>query len=390
MANSTYAQKVISYKNKLGILGYIREQGETTRYDISKSLQLSHTTVKTYVDQFLDEGLVEEAGTAPSMGGRKPVMIRLVAEARYSLGANFAPGRIDLLLLNLNRDVRAKDTIRFDAKSNFSDVLDLLAEKIAELFESSQIDRAKVLGLGMTFPGLVDDSHEMLIYLANLGVRNFSLKPFIEKVGLRVIPENEAQAAVTAEQILGNARGKDNLVYVSIAEGIGAGILINGRIYRTKSKNAGEFGHVKISDKPVQCNCGRTGCWECFASSKALIEDYIKQSGLDSASLETLFEAYRAGEAAAVSVLENYTRNLFKGIDIVLLAYSPDDVIIGGDLAAYAEDIIDLGINRLGLTQGFLGYENTRIIGSALKDNAALLGAALLPMEEEVFIEELF
>ena len=220
--------------------------------------------------------LVEEAGTAPSMGGRKPVMIRLVADARYSLGVNFAPGRIDLLLLNLKRDVKERNSIRFDVESSFSDVLALLAERIDELFEKKQIDKSKVLGLGMTFPGLVDDSHDTLIHLANLGVRNYSLKPFIKKIGLKVFSENEAQAAVSAERILGNAKGKDNLVYISIAEGIGAGILIDGRVYSTPSKNAGEFGHVRISDEPVQCNCGRMGCWERFASSEALINEYKK------------------------------------------------------------------------------------------------------------------
>ncbi len=389
MRHSTETQKAISEQNRLSILRFIRDAGETTRFDVASHLHLSHTTVKTYVESLLADGLIEEAGTAPSMGGRKPVIIRLVPDSRVSFGVNFAPGRIDLLVLNLKRDILVQKTLPFDVDSDFSAVLDHLAETIEQVIRDFRIDRDKILGLGMTFPGLVDDEEDRLVYLANLKVKDYSLKPFAEKIGLRIFAENEAQAAANAERVLGHAENKDNLVYVSIAEGIGAGILINGRIYRAHGKNAGEFGHVRISDKPVPCNCGRTGCWERFASSQALIRDYAAQSKDADATLDELFARYRAGDETAVRVLETYTRNLFKGIDIILLAYSPDDVIIGGDLANYAQDIIDLATGKLGLTQAFPGYENTSIQGPGLKDSAALMGAALLPMERDAFAGEL-
>lgn len=382
---SSDAQKAISQKNRTSILCYIRDHGETTRLDIASRLQISHTTVKAYVEELLAEGLIEEAGTAASMGGRKPVMIRLVPDARYSLGVNFAPGRIDLLLLNLLREEIVREPIAYDSSRDFSEVLEILAQEIDRIITDSKIDRTKILGIGMAFPGLVDETQDLLIYLANLGVRDFSLKSFEARTGLKVIAENEAQAAANAERILGNARGKDNLVYVSIAEGIGAGIIINGQIYRSSGKNAGEFGHVRISDEPVQCNCGRTGCWERFASCDSLRKYYEEFSGSAGMGLPEIFAAYNRGEKPAEQAMEKYTRYLFKGIDIILLAYSPDDVIIGGDLANFAGDVIDLGINKLELSRGFPGYENTRIYGSALPGNAAVLGAALLPLQRSAF-----
>lgn len=385
---SAVAQRAISQINRADILRQIRDQGETTRFELASRLQLSHTTVKTYIESLLAEGLIEVAGTAKSMGGRKPLVIRLVPDARFSLGVNFAPGRIDLLLLNLRRDELERRQIVFDMNQDFADILENLALEIDCLLKDRQIDRARNLGIGMAFPGLVDDSQDMLVYLANLGVRNFSLKPFEARIGLPVFAENEAQAAANAERILGKARGKSNLVYISIAEGIGAGIIINSEIYRSNGKNAGEFGHVRISDEPVRCNCGRTGCWEQFASGAALLRRYAALSGRQKVSLAELFSAYRQHEPAALLALEKYTRDLFKGIDIILLAFSPEDVIIGGDLADYADDVIELGVHRLGLTSHFLGYENTRFYAPALRGNAAVLGAALLPLENEVFFGE--
>ena len=377
------AQRVISQKNRAGIIQFLRENGETTRFEIASGLSVSHTTVKNYIEKFLDEGVIEEAGTAESIGGRKPVKIRLVPNARYSLGVNIAPGRMDILLLNLMREEIVRKSVTYDQKAGFADVLDDLASEIDHILTAKQIDRTKILGIGMTFPGLVDEINGMVVYSANLGVRDFSLADFAARTGLAVHAENEAQAAAFAERLIGNAKGKNNLVYVSIAEGIGAGIIINGEIYRTGGKNAGEFGHVRISDEPVRCNCGRTGCWERFASADALMDDYIRTSGSPADTLTNLFAAYHRQDTVAVQVLEKYTQHLFKGLDIILLAFSPQEVIIGGDLAEFADDILDLGTQKLGLTQGFHGYENTRISASALKDNAAVLGAALLPMELE-------
>lgn len=385
---SAEVQRAISQNNRAGILRFIRDHGETTRYEIAAGLGLSHTTVKYYAEELHAEGLIEEAGIAASMGGRKPVMIRLVPDARFALGVNIAPGRIDLLLINLMRQEQVRRQIAFDPGRDFADVLEDLAGEIDRLISERAINREKILGIGMVFPGLVDDSQDMLVYLANLNVRNFSLKPFEERTCLPVFADNEAQAAANAERILGNARGKSNLVYISIAEGIGAGIVINGEIYRSNGKNAGEFGHVHISDEPVICNCGRTGCWERFASTGALLKSYEEASGKADTDLQTLFAAYRAGEPAAVQIMEKYTRYLFRGIDIILLAFSPEDVIVGGELADFAEEVIELGTGRLGLTQGFLGYENTRIRPSALRGNAALLGAALLPLEKDIFFGE--
>ena len=386
MAVNMDAQKAIGQTNRLGVLRYIRDHDETTRYDIATHLKLSQTTVKTYIDALLTDGLIEQVGTAPSIGGRKPMVFRLVPNARYSLGANFAPGRIDLLLLNLKREVIDRRSLPI-VNGHFEQALDKMAQVIDQMVQSLGIQREKILGLGMTFPGLVDDTKSLLLYLANLGVKNFSLKPFETRIGLEVFAENEAQAAANAERILGLAKGKDNLVYISVAEGIGVGLVINGQIYRSSGKNAGEFGHVRVSDQPVACNCGRTGCWELFASSKALVQNFRDSLGDSTATLEQLFADYTRHEPVAISVLEQYARDLFKGIDIILLAYSPEEVIIGGDLAIYADTILDIGINKLGLTRGFQGYENTRIAAAALQADAALMGAALLPTDRDAFAD---
>lgn len=376
------AQKTISQKNRVNILRFIRDNRETTRIDIAAHLDLSHTTVKAYVDQLLIEGLVEEAGTAASIGGRRPKSLRMIPDARLAFGVNFAPDRVDLLLINLLREELWRESICFAADTVFTAVLNTVAERIERKINDTGLDTTKMLGIGLVFPGVVDDDRGRLLYAAKLGVRDYDFHDFSNRIGLPVFVENEANAAANAERIVGRGNGRISLVYVSIAEGIGTGMIINNQIYKSRGKKSGEFGHVRIAEDTLRCKCGRSGCWELYASKEALLRYYSQMSGRQDTSLDAVFTAYQQGDLFAASALETYTRCLFKGLEVILLALNPDEIVIGGDMAVHAPDIIAMGVEKLHLLEDFPGYEDTRVVASSLIGNGALLGAAILPLEQ--------
>ncbi len=326
----------------------------------------------------MDEGFVVASGTADSSGGRKPVILKINPAVRCSFGVRVSPDKVYLILVNfLGEKI---DQVEFPYLG-MDDALAKLKELIYEMIDRHSIDMDRILGVGMAFPGLVDMDNLLLEYIPNLSLVNYSLKDFETDLGLPVFPDNEANAGTYAEYLVGRDEKLESFVYVSIAEGIGTGIMNDHFLFRGKNKRAGEFGHLKVSDQMVRCNCGRYGCWELFASMRALLRDR-PESVSEQGYLARLFKDYDRGDPQAVDKIERYVRYLFAGLDVILLSVDPSVIIIGGDLGDYAGKFIDIGVNKLGLTKYFYGYESVRIIPSNIKSNAALLGAALLPLEQ--------
>lgn len=376
-------QDQIRLLNRSKILRELLEKGVATKHELGQALSLSHTTINTCIQLLLEEGLVENTGLGRSVGGRKPVMVGLKADARYAFGVYIAPGTVDILLVNLlGQEVERRTLIR--GQDDFEQMLDTVHTTIWDMIHRRAIDPAIIVGVGMSFPGVVYADRYFVEYAPNLGIRNYSFDAFRQKLGLKLYLENESIAATYAEQLIGGAKRKGNIVYVSIADGIGTGIVIDNRILRDISKKAGDFGHIKVRDEGLPCRCGRTDCWELYASKNALLRYYRESLDKDADAvlpMEELRSAYERGEAAAVKAVEKYTYYLFRGIEIILLALSPEEIIVGGDLGDFTQEIIRLGTGPMQLNKRFYGYEDVPITASGFTENGAIIGSAFLPLE---------
>ncbi len=320
-----------------------------SKLELSEALELSHTSINAFTERLIQLGLVQYAGIGESSGGRRPVMIRLQENSRYSFGVCIAAESIHIVLADLVGHEKARRTIRPGA--TFDSTLRRIQRGIRDLITSETLDPSKLLGVGMTFPGVVDSERKLVEYAPNIGLRDYYFQDFERALGLQLYLENEAVAAARAEQFCNFAKAKQSFVYVSVAEGIGTGIVIDGKAYKSRNHKAGEFGHIRVSDQGLRCKCGRTDCWELYAS-KAALERYG---------------------------IERYAGYLFRGIETILLALSPDEIIVGGTIANMAE-IIDCGVMILRLNLDFYGYENIPIRATEFSENAAIRGSALLPL----------
>ena len=368
--------------NHKKLLNLLRTKGEMTKPELSEALGLSHTTINTYVEQLTAEGLIENAGFGESAGGRRPHLVRLSENARYFFGAYFAPERVVVLAVNLaGREIARRTLI---PRPVFEETLESVREAMLEITQSKQLDPSRVMGLGMSFPGVVDAERKFVEYAPNIGLRRFSFADFESRLGMALIPENEAVTAALAHRFMDPSMAGKNFVYVSVAEGIGTGIFIDGDIYKSSNKKAGEFGHIKVADNGLPCKCGRTGCWELYASKTALIRYYREQAGNTRESGEDLLDglrrAFKEGKPQAIEAVTRYCRYLFRGIETILLSLSPDEIIIGGDLGALMGDIVSYGAGVLKLNARFFGYESVPIRVSMFKETGAILGSALLPL----------
>lgn len=386
MHSAKITQEDISRQNRVKILGMLWEKGCVTKHDLSSALHLSHTTVNAYIQSLQGEGLVEIVGMGESIGGRRPVVVGLVKGARHFFGVNLAPGRVKILTVNLlGEETARRELPRADGEA-FEETLNRAGQSIREMIAAEQLDRRRIMGVGMTFPGVVNRARGRVEYAPNLGIRDYCLDGFAAELGLPLHVENEAVAAAAAEQMLGIAGRAENMVYVSVAEGIGAGIIIERGVYKSNNQRAGEFGHIGVVEGGLPCNCGRAGCWELYASKPALLRYYHEAGGgapqEEAAALQELAAAFRRGEPAARRALEQYARYLFRGIENILLTLSPDEVVVGGDLGELMPAVIRMGTDELELNKRFFGYEHVPIRASGFRENGAVIGSALLPLDE--------
>ncbi|GKX29540.1 ArsR family transcriptional regulator [Vallitalea longa] len=379
---NTVNQQIIKETNRARILKLIRAKKEITIKDIAKILGTSIPTVISNVNELINIGIVEEGGVAESSGGRKPVIIRMIPEARLSFGVDISPNKISIALMDLNATILEEKSSEYETNKSFEGILCITREIIESIIKKNNIKRDKILGIGFSLPGIVDEENLVLEIAPNINVKNFDFKPYEKFFGFPVYIENEANDAAIGEAELGISSHYNNLVFISITEGIGTGIIIQNHLYKSTSKRAGEFGHMRITDDAIKCNCGRTGCWELYASETALLKNYNDKSSSKVKTVSQFIGKVENEDSLACEVFNQYIRYLAVGIENVILTISPEKIIIGGKISKYHE-LYEKTLVEYINSESVLYPIDESIIGySSLKGRASIIGAGLLPINQ--------
>lgn len=370
-------QSQIRIRNKAMILNAFRKHSTLQKQDLVNKTGLSITTVTTNINELLEEGLLDKQGIAVSTGGRKPLILELNSKAKYSVGVDIAPHKVSIIISNLMSETLFSIQMEELDGLTFEAILDQIIEHIDDGIKQLDFVKKNCLGVGLSLPGIVDEESLQLVYAPNLSVDTYSFQSFEERLGMRLFLENEANVAAFAEMHLGKGKSSQHLVFVSITDGLGCGLVMEGNVFKSLSKRAGEFGHMKISEEAIQCSCGRQGCWEMFASERALLRYYKKYSG-QTATLKDLFEHF--DDEAAQDALKDFFKYLSMGIENILLALDPEKIIIGGEIVPYLKSK-DIDFNTyLSLKSSLVDGEVNRVVLSDLTPFSSVIGASLLPM----------
>lgn len=381
-------QETIKETNKKNILQLIYKSGQLTKQEISKKLYISIPTVISNVNELIVEGYLDEAGVADSTGGRKPIIVRFLPNSRYSFGVCITRSKIRIVLTNLKLEIIKEEEIRL---SKELESIDIIMDKIKECLDvivyNFNLPKDKIIGVGFSLPGTVNEEKLLLINAPNLQLKNIEFKKYENKYNYKFYIENEANAAAYAETFLSCDGDLKNLVFVSITEGIGAGVMINENLYKGCNKRAGEFGHMTIVKNGERCNCGKNGCWELYASEKALLKQYNQEFNAKDKSLKEFFKLTRTSEVAK-NILYNYLEYLAEGIKNIILITDPEKIIIGGKIAYYEEYFKELLMKMVFEENSFYTKEECSLSFSKLKENASIVGAALMTMQDIFFISK--
>lgn len=378
-------QEAIKQNNNKAILQLLYKERQQTKQEIAKKLKISIPTVTHNVKTLMDEGLVREAGVAESTGGRKPVVVEFIPDARYAFGVELSDKGFRIILTNLDTEILEDRQVALPEHNQIEQMSAILQNVTQAMLDKRQIEKEKILGIGFAIHGTVDEERQIIELAPNVDLRDISFTPFAQQLRFPIFMENEANAAALAETILGVAKSMRNLVYVSIHRGVGTGIVIQDYVYKGKNKRAGEFGHMTISVDGKQCNCGKKGCWEMYASEKALLEMYNSTVNDPVGDIDTLFHHVEAEEEGALIILEKYLKYIAVGLQNIILTLDPHYIILGGDISKYASLFMESLKKKIFIPNSFYTEEDMRIFSSSLKGNATVLGAALLPLQQIFF-----
>jgi len=374
MMTETGDQTLIRRINTAIVLEAILRGAPLSRAQISERTGLNKATVSSLVQELIDGSLVCEIGPGQSSGGRKPVLLEFVARAGYAVGIDLGVNYIRGVLTDLKGAIVAERTKTLH-RTEPEPAVEALCGCVDELMGAAPPSPYGIVGIGVGVPGLVDDSGTVLL-APNLKWRGVPLRDRLaERYGLPVVIDNEANAGALGEQKYGAGRRISNLVYVSVGIGIGAGLILQQSLYKGASGFSGEVGHMSVEAFGKPCACGNQGCWEAYASERALLERAAEQ-GIGIADLDGLLAAATAGREDVQALFAQCGEYLGIGVASIVNAFNPDAVVIGNRMSRarpWLEDALRKTVVRR--TMGFT-LRQLQLLFAELGDRSAVMGAA--------------
>ncbi|RIV23082.1 ROK family transcriptional regulator [Alicyclobacillaceae bacterium I2511] len=364
------------------VLNVLRFQGTVSRTQIAKLTGLNKATISSLVDELITKQLVIEVGRAPSQVGRRPILLLFNANAGFALGIDLEVDFVRVVATDLSGQIVQTQECSLTHPEHPQSVLGQLVEQIQTLVGQLPPTPFGVVGIGVGVPGLVDYRRGIVINAPNLGWRDIHLKALLESyVNLPVYVDNEANAGALGEKMRGAGRDVSDLVYISAGVGIGVGIIVNHELIRGAQGMAGEFGHMTVEPQGLRCGCGNQGCWEMYASEKALVDQYRRLSGrsLNSAAILSLVAE---NENFALESLQSIGQYLGIGIANILNGLNPSLVIIGNRLGRAGDRLLGPVLHTVQSRCFIAPYSEVKIQMSALGLDTCAIGAASLVLHE--------
>lgn len=339
-----------------------------SRAEIARVTSLTRTTVSDVVGGLLAEGLVEEIGHGESLGGKNPILLSIVADSRYTIGLNLGQEKFVGAIVNLRGDI--KKVIEVPAQDiNGQDALEAVYRMISHLIKSKL---KPIIGIGVGTPGLVQTQSGTVLNAVNLDWQDLPLGQLLtKKFNIPVSILNDSQASAIGEYVYGGkAALGESLIVVNIKHGIGAGILINGRLFQGDGGGAGEIGHVMAQENGDLCRCGKHGCLETVSSVRAVLRQ------LNMTSIQQAVEAFQAGDADAVRVITRAGHTLGISLANLVGAFNIRKILLTGDMLRFGEPW--LNIVKTSMQSAALARlnEDTVLELGALDYQACILGAS--------------
>lgn len=381
------------------LLDLIRLRDTATRAELLDETGWGRTVLTQRLAELMDIGLVSDAGTGRSTGGRAPREVRFRREAAAVVGANLGATSIDIAVTDLAGETLATYEETWDIARGPEATLDRLKTLIGQTVTDSPVSQADIVGLGVGLPGPVEFASGRAVSPPIMpGWSNYPVRDRLaEHFGVHVVVDNDVNTMAIGEQRAGLARGVDDFVFVKVGTGIGAGIFSNGLLHRGAAGAAGDIGHIAVEGgSAVLCRCGRYGCLEAYAGGAALarqaqeaaesgqskyLADLLKMSEGSLTAVHVTSGA-SAGDPECLRLLNRAAWRLGQAMSGCVNFFNPSLIAFGGGVSR-AGDLLLPGIRQAVLELSLpLATRNLRIEITRLDDTAGTIGAAFAVIDQ--------
>jgi predicted NBD/HSP70 family sugar kinase len=367
--------------NRSRIIAEVRMHGPISRSELSKRIGLVPSTVSKVSDQLISEGLFYESGRGESTGGRRPVYLSFDNGYGYVIAIKIEHNHLVFAVVNLKPFVLETFARDFALGTPFGDVEPMLIEGIRDAESRIPGSGKPLVGISIAVSGIVDPLSGRLTKSTLLGWENVDFSSVIGRhYSCPVYVENDVNCYALSQSLLGNGRSARSFCCVTIGEGIGAGLIVDGTLYRGAIGGAGELGHTIVKGDGEQCHCGQRGCLEAYASSSAIIEAVHRSTG-EHLSVESIVERARAGDRACSAALRRAGKALGWGLVSVVSFFNPEKIIVGGEGVVEKEFILPIVQSEIDRNWfSTMGGFHTDIEVDELGNENFILGAAVLAL----------
>jgi predicted NBD/HSP70 family sugar kinase/DNA-binding transcriptional ArsR family regulator len=369
--------------NRLRVIEAIYRHPATSRADITRRTGLARQTVSTIIEELERAGLVEErcvpGDAAARNTGRPPVLLSLVPGAAFAVGLDFGHQHIRVAVCDLSGHPVVDDWSPAEVDHAPTESFDLAHELVRDALSSAGIDRDRLLGVGI---GLAAPINKATGELEADGILPgwHGIRPAAEmeaRLGIPVELANDADVGALGEKVFGAGSDVDDLVYVRLSAGVGAGMILAGRPYHGALGVAGEIGHVLADPRGPICRCGNRGCLETIASPVA-VTALLERSIGRPVSIHTLLELVAAEDRGARRAVADAGEAVGTVVSVLVNIINPKLVLVGGELAAAGDVLLDpirAAIDRHSVAPA---ARSVRVVAGTLGPRAEVLGAAAL------------
>lgn len=324
-------QDFIRRQNRLTVFEMIKNHHPISRAAIAKRTGMSPTTVSRIVAELTEQGYLFESDQVSEGIGRKSTLLDIVSASVLSIGVELDRGHMNVGIVDLQGNLLCGGKYPRDPDESPDKTIARISEAIDGLTKLQEIDRTRIVGIGVGLPGIINNEKGIVMFSVQLGWKNVALADRLKELtGYEVAVDNELKVKALAEHLKGVAIGSSRTALLGFGNGVGSALILEGEIYRGETNSAGEIGHTTVDPNGMMCECGKTGCLQTYINIGSLLSEANRIRPVR--TIEELFEARRSGEQWAVQLIERALMYMAITVNNIVCMYNPDSVILSGEL----------------------------------------------------------
>ena len=368
------------------VIKLLLEQGTCSRVYLARKTGLKQATITNIINLLLEWNVVMESGVIDGKVGRKSIAICINQNRYRTIGIRISRKNIHIGVFSLDGNMLEYETLPLPPSSNENEIAGLL-ESGMERFYLKYREKG-ILGIGIALPGVYAPNRDIIHLYGQKLIPDDIVSRLSKRFGLRTFIENDANCGALAQYWYKKGKTYGNIVSITVNEGIGAGIIVNGSLYTGANGNAGEIGHMSIDYEGPVCTCGNRGCLELYCSTDAFLQKCRREAqqnaGLEAYCDKTLIELLedvQKGEPFPTRIFEECCNYLGLGIVNMINLYDPQLIVISGKMTVAGNVLLDAVKRAVSMIIMADRMKNVHIRLSEFEDKSVICGATALVVD---------